>query len=220
MTPPRLVVLGGGEHARVVIDAARAAGAWEVAGVVDPGPAERTRELFALPHLGDDDAFAAAIDDLAPDERPQLVLGLGAVGDPVARRRLAARFDRWARWATVVHPAAWVAPSATLEPGVVVLAGAVVNAGASVGAHAVVNTGAILEHDARLGDFAQLAPGAVVGGGAVVEADAYVGLGALVRDHVTIGRGAFLAMGAAAVADVPAGQVAMGVPAKPREVAR
>ncbi len=216
--PRRLVVLGAGEHARVVIDAARTAQpAWEVVGIVDPGAAERTRELLAVRHLGDDDAFAAALDATPPAERPHLVLGLGAMGDPGARRALAARYEGRVAWATIVHGAAWVAPSAALAPGAVVLAGAVVNAGASVGAHAVVNTGAVLEHDAILGAFAQLGPRAVVGGAAVVEADAQVGMGALVRDHVTVGRGATVGMGAAAVSDVPADVVVAGVPARPLE---
>ncbi|MFH1475242.1 MAG: NeuD/PglB/VioB family sugar acetyltransferase [Chloroflexota bacterium] len=221
MTLRRLVVLGGGEHARVVIDAARSAlPAWEVLGVVDPGTAERTRTLLAVEHLGDDEGFSATLDALSPAERPHLVLGLGAIGDPEARRVLVARYDGRAPWATLVHGAAWVAPSATLAPGAVVLAAAAVNAGARIGAHAVVNTGAVLEHDAVLGEYAQLAPGAVVGGGAVVEAGAYVGLGALVRDHVTVGRGSIVGMGAAAVADVPAGAVVIGVPARRHEAGR
>ena len=219
--PRRLVVLGGGEHARVLVDAARSAHpAWEVVGIVDPGSAERTRELLAVEHLGDDAAFVAALDAMQPAERPHLVLGLGAIGDPAARRALVARYEGRAPWATLVHGAAWVAPSATLAPGAVVLAAAVVNAGARVGDHAVVNSGAILEHDAVLGAFAQLAPGAVVGGAAVVEADAYVAIGALVRDHVTVGRGAMVGMGAAVVADVPAEAVVVGVPARRREASR
>jgi acetyltransferase EpsM len=221
MTPRRLVVLGGGEHARVVIDAARSARCpWEVIGVVDPGSSERTRALLGVDHLGDDETFAAVLEAMEPSERPHLVLGLGAVGDPAARRALAARYDGRAPWATLVHGTAWVAPSAVLAPGAAVLASAVVNAGAGVGAHAVVNSGAILEHDAVLGEFAQLAPGAIVGGGAVVEDGAYVGLGALVRDHVTVGRGSIVGMGAAAVADVPANVVVIGIPARAREAAR
>ncbi len=219
--PRRLVVLGGGEHARVVVDAARSAvPGWDVVGIVDPGAAERTRTLLAVEHLGDDAAFAAALDGMRPAERPHLVLGLGAMGDPAARRALVARYEGRAPWATLVHGAAWVAPSATLGPGAVILAGAVVNAGADVGDHAVVNSGAILEHDAVLGAFAQLAPGAVVGGAAVVEADAYVAIGALVRDHVTVGRGAVVGMGAAVVADVPEDAVVVGVPARRREASR
>ncbi len=214
MTARPLVLLGGGGHARVVADAARSVpGAWELLGIVDPGPAQRTRTLLGLAHLGDDEAFAARLLALEPDERPWLVVALGAIGDPSARRSLAARFAG-ASWAPVIHAAAWVSPEAIVGPGAVVLGGAIVNAGATLGEHAIVNSGAVVEHDAAVGAFAQLAPGAVIGGGAVVGEDAFVGLGARVRDHVTVGAGAMVAMGSVVVGDVAPGTSVAGVPAR------
>ncbi len=215
MSPRPLVVLGGGEHARVVIDAALTRPeAWRVEGVVDPEPAERTRQLLGVAHLGDDRAFERWLAGRDPDDRPWLVIGVGAAPGAEVRRRLAALHARSGRWATIVHAAAWVSPAATLEAGSVVLAGAVVNAGARIEAHAIVNSRAVVEHDAVVGAFAHLAPGAIVGGGARIGDDAFVGQGALVRDHVTVGAGATVGMGAVAVADVPAGARVVGSPAR------
>ncbi len=210
-----LVVLGGGEHARVVIEAALASpGTWRVTGLVDPTPAERTVALTGVPRLADDVAFATGFLAAPPAERPHLVLGIGLPGGAAARTALVAAFGPAASWATVVHPAGWVSPSAALGPGTVILAGAVVNAGAFVGAHVIVNSGAVVEHDARIGDRAHIAPGAVLGGGAAVGDGTMIGLGALVRDHVTVGAGAVVGMGAVVVADVPAGVTVGGNPAR------
>jgi acetyltransferase EpsM len=218
-----LVVIGGGQHARVVIDAARSRpDAWRVAGFVDPSqPAEML--AMGVAHLGDDEAFLARLASLDPGRRPVLVLGIGGMTDvgmarPGApdrtRRRLAERYGAIAEWATVVHAAARVSPEAAIGPGTVVMAGAVVNPGAAIGRHAVVNTGAIVEHDVAIGDFAQLAPASAVGGGSRIGAGAFVGLGARVRDHVSVGEGAIVAMGAAVVGDVPPGSIVGGVPAR------
>ena len=117
-----------------------------------------------------------------PGDGPWLVVGFGA--PPEARRRVVAAMGPDARWAVVIHPAAWVSPSARLEPGAVVLAGSVVNAGAVVGSHAIVNSGVIVEHDVRVGAFSHLAPGAVVGGATAIGDDTTIGLGAVVRDHI------------------------------------
>lgn len=214
----RLVIVGDGEHATVVADAARAAG-WETIGCTRPdGAAEGAdggRSAAAgLASLGSDAMHAAAMAGTPPGERPWLVLGFG--GPPAARRRAVSTFGPGATWATVVHPAAWVSPSATLAPGAVVLAGAVVNTGASVGAHAIVNSGAIVEHDVHVGDHVHVAPGVAVGGATRIGDDAIIGLGASVRDHVEIGAGSTIAMGAVVVADVPAGSVVLGVPARQR----
>jgi len=212
-----LVVVGGGEHARVVIDAARASGEWEVLGIVDESPAERTRSLLGVDHLGSDASYLASVVDVPPDRRTAVVLGIGSVGDPAARRAAAARYDvaRAGPWATLVHPSAWVSPAATLGPGVVVLACAVVNAGAEIGAHAIVNSQAVVEHDAVVGAFAHVGPGAVLGGAAHLGDGALAGMGCLIRDHVTVGPEAVVGMGAAVTTDVPPGVTVIGAPARP-----
>jgi acetyltransferase EpsM len=206
-----LVIIGTGEHARVVAEAAAASG-WEPIGCT-----VRTREAddrvpAGLADLGTDEEFAARLEALAPADRSSVVLGFG--GPATARRRAVLRLGPAATWAVVVHPTAWVSPSAVLEAGAVVLAGAIVNSGASIGAHAIVNSGAIVEHDVRVGAHAHIAPGAAIGGGASIGEGAFVGLNAAVRDHLSVGAGATVGMGAAAVVDVPAGAVVVGVPAR------
>ncbi|HEY8151533.1 MAG TPA: NeuD/PglB/VioB family sugar acetyltransferase [Vicinamibacteria bacterium] len=210
MSAQPLVVIGGGEHARVVIEAARSRpDLWDVTGFVDPAPAAETALRLGLPRLGDDDWVVSG------SSSPWLVLGVGAVGISGRRERIVTRYAaRATKWATIVHAAAWVSPTAVLEAGAVVMAGAMVNSGARIGAHAVVNTGAVVEHDVVVGAFAQLGPGAAVGGGTTIGSAAYLGLGCRVRDHVRVGSQALIGMGAVVVADVAAGAVVVGVPAQ------
>ena len=81
----------------------------------------------------------------------------------------------------------------------------------------IVNTAAVIEHDVLVGPLVHVSPAAAIGGGACILAGAVVGLGARVRDHVTVGANAFVGMGAVVVADVPAGQTVVGVPARRKE---
>lgn len=211
MTARTLAIIGGGEHARVVADAARSGSdPWRVLGIVDPAPVSAPGADLA--ELGDDDVFAARLRSMDAADRPMLVLGVG--GDVAIRRRLKDRFAGLGSWATVVHAAAWVSPTATVEAGAVVLGGAIVNTGTRIGAHAIVNSGAIVEHDVVVGGFAHVGPGAVVGGGASIGDGAFVGLGARVRDHVDVGPDAIVGMGAVVVADVPGRSMVIGVPAR------
>jgi acetyltransferase EpsM len=207
----QLIVIGGGEHARVVIEAARSQPErWNVIGFTDRGPCEATATRLGVRHLGEDERC------LERFPGSWVVLGIGSVGVSPVRGEIAARFDaQGARWATVVHAGAWVSPSASLGPGTVVVAGAMINACAAIGAQCVVNTAAVVEHDVELGDYTQVSPGAVIGGGVVVGERSYLGLGCRIRDHVTLGRRVTVGMGAVVVGNVADGQVVVGVPARP-----
>jgi acetyltransferase EpsM len=213
MSPRPLILVGGGEHARVVAEAARSTGKWQIVGVADPAGADETVATFGIAHLGDDDDLATRLASASQGDRPWLIVSIGAILDGSARGRVAARFEQ-ERWASIVHAAAWVSPTAEVEPGAVVMAGAVVNAGARIGAHAIVNTGAIIEHDVVVGAFARIGPRAIVGGGTVIGVDAMIGLGAAVRDHVSVGAGATVGMGAVVTSAVASGATVVGVPAR------
>jgi acetyltransferase EpsM len=211
--PRRLVLIGGGENARVLAEAARSRPErWRVAGYLDPQADNGGVERMGAPWLGSD----AAAERLAAEPDLWFVLAVAGTRPEPRRRLLVERYDALGvRWASVVHARAEVSPSATVAPGVVIYAGAVVNAGARLGVHALVGSGAVVEHDVVLGALVQVGPGAVVGGGATIEAEAFLGLGCRVRDHVQVGRGALLGMGAVLVADAAAGAVLAGVPARP-----
>jgi acetyltransferase EpsM len=203
-----LIVIGGGEHARVVIDAIRSSGTHALLGFIDPEPCEETGRRLAVQRLGGEEAVAG---------HPQAagLLGFGALATRARRVDAVERLTpRLSGWGTVVHAAAWVSPSATIGEGTVILAGAVVQTGARIGAHCVVNTGVIVEHDVVVDDQVQLAPGVILGGGARVGRLAYLGLGARVRDHVTIGDAATVGMGAVVVRDVVEGTQVIGIPAR------
>jgi len=205
---PPVIVIGGGEHARVVIEVIRAAARHRLVGFVDPDAGDETRRRFGLARLGDESALAGHPEALG-------ILGFGALTTRQRRPEAVTRLGpRLAGWATAVHPTAWVSPSAAIGEGTVVMAGAVVQTGARIGRHCVLNTGSIVEHDVVMEDQAQLAPRVTLGGGVRVGAMAYLGLGAVVRDHVTVGRGATVGMGAVVVRDVGEGARVMGVPAR------
>jgi sugar O-acyltransferase (sialic acid O-acetyltransferase NeuD family) len=208
-----LIVIGGGEHARVVLEAALSSPErWTVRGFVDPEACDKTVRLLGVRRIGGDDAIASLA---TQDSELQFIIGVGDTGATHRRREIVARLREYGiQWATVIHADASVSPTARVGHGVVVMAGSVVNAGAHLGDHTVVNTGAIVEHDVELGEFTQLGPRACIGGGSSLGAECYVGLGACIRDHISVGAGAIVGMGAVVVGDVDASTLVMGVPAR------
>lgn len=201
-------IIGGGGHAKVVIDAARSSGAFAVAGILDDDErawgTERGGPLVAGP--------------IAPETLRRLGVthAVIAIGNNRVREAIAARLDGMVDWATVVHARAYVAAGATLGPGTVVCAGAIVQPDARIGRHAIVNTAASVDHDCELGDCVHVAPGAHLAGNVTLGEGAFVGIGASVIPGRAVGRWATVGAGAAVIADVPDFATAVGVPARAR----
>ncbi len=201
----RILVIGAGGHAKVVIEALRAAG-FDPAGLIDPHPT--SRELLGVPLLGDDIAL--------PRLRSDFPAAAIALGSNRARECIAETLRQLGyALPPIIHPAAYLSPSATIGPGAVVMARATIGTLARIGALAILNTGCIVEHDNDIGACAHIAPGATLAGAVTVGPRALVGAGAVARPGVTIGADAIVGAGAAIVSDVPAGATWAGTPARP-----
>jgi sugar O-acyltransferase (sialic acid O-acetyltransferase NeuD family) len=200
-----LVIVGAGDHGRVVLDILRSSGD-APDGFVEPGPVG-SGQVDGLAIIGSlaDPGWASA--------GTRFVV---ALGDNRARRDA---FDRCLALGLspvpAIHPTARLLGGAEVGPGAMVCAGAVVGLAARVGANAIVNTGATVDHDNDIGPHATVAPGAHLAGRVTLGEGAFVGIGASVRDGCTIGAWAFVAGGAMVVDDVPAAGRVAGVPARP-----
>ena len=208
----RCVILGGGGHARVLIDAMQQSGTAIPQAVLDADPALWGTDLLGMPILGGDDQLPR----LVQQGITQFVVGVGSIGDNRPRQRL---FDLALKHGlaplTVCHPSASCSPWATVGPGSVIFPQAVVNAGARIGVNVIVNTGAIVEHDCVIGDHAHIASGATLASTVTVGALAHIGAGATVRQCIAIGECAIVGAGAVVIRDVAPGTTVVEVPARP-----
>jgi len=240
-----VVIVGAGGHGRELLDLVEAVnatpgrgpryrflgfldatGSGGTGGGTDPGST-------AVSDLAETGTSADMGDDGAPDldllaRRGANLLGgleqlarldadyLIGVRDAARRARLdgiASAAGR--RPATLVHPSASVGGDVRLGPGTVVCALACLTTNVRTGRHVIVNVGASIGHDCQVGDYAALAPGARVGGGVSVGTGAWIGSAASVVGPRAVGSGAVVAAGSVVLADVPAGLVVAGSPARP-----
>jgi sugar O-acyltransferase (sialic acid O-acetyltransferase NeuD family) len=209
--PVRVIGLGAGGHAKVVLEALAAMGGHEVVGLLDPRRELWGTRVGGVEVLGGDDLLGRQYDDGVS----HAFIGVGGTGDTRPRRRLYELVRaRGLEVVSAVHPTATVSPSARVGPGATILAASVVGTEAALGEDVIVNSGAVVEHDCRIGDHVHVATGARLASGVEVGDGAHVGVGATVIQGVAIGAGALVGAGATVVRDVPAATVVVGVPAR------
>lgn len=202
-----LILLGGGGHAAVVAETAKAAGFVVLGFLDDAAPVNPDSPIIGFKYLGP----IAALPRAMTDHRHAFFHA--AVGDNALR-------SRWIELPAprgtpaIIHPSAIISPTAKIEEGAFIGPRAIINARAVVKRGAIVNSGAIVEHDCVLEPFCHCAPGSVLAGNVRVGRFALVGAGAVLIPGVSVGEGATLGAGAVAISDVPANATAIGVPAK------
>ena len=207
MTP--VVVIGGGGHAKVVIDAARAA-KLQVLGFLAKDLAPDSTLLGAT-CLGDDDAFFARF---APGD-VFVAHGVGMVRTSGVRREIFERYKRRGyTFVSVVHPRSVVAEEVAIGEGTVVMAGAILQPGVTLHENVIVNTSASVDHDCVIGAHTHVAPGATISGGVSIGAGSFIGAGAVVRQGSRIGANCLVGAGAVVVRDVGDGEEVVGIPAR------
>ena len=195
----RLLVVGAGGHAKVVVDAARVAG-FEIAGVIG-SPGGRT-ELLGIPVT--QDVGEATADGF-----------IVAIGDNARRATVFAEYlERGLSPVAVVHPSAVIADGVEVGAGTLVAAGVIVNVDAVIGRDAILNTGCTIDHDCVVGDHSLVGPGASMCGESRVGDGVLVGAGASITPTRSVGAWSVVGAGAAVVRDIPDRSVAAGVPAR------
>ena len=201
------VLLGGGGHARVVLETLRRLG-HQVVGYAAPAP---TGTHIAVPYLGTDDETLERLDAAGVKG----ALGIGMPRVDARRLQLLTAYEA----AGVAFPPL-VAPGATVHAGValgaasVVLDGAVVVTGAALGRACIVNTNASVDHDCRLGENVHVAPGAIVCGGVSIGSHCLVGAGATLVPGIDVCTGVLIGAGAVVVRDVTEPGTYVGTPAR------
>jgi UDP-perosamine 4-acetyltransferase len=206
-----VILLGGGGHARVLIDLLQMSASYSAIGILDPALDRGTTRL-GIPVLGDDGQLPL----LYERGIRYACVAVGSTRDNQKRKELFDHLKQLGyRLPVLVHQKAIVSANVLVDEGVQIMAGAMVQSGAVIGENSIINTGAIVEHDCRIESHVHVCSGAVLSGGCRVGAGAFIGAGATIIQEVDIGADAVIAAGALVISSVAACQKVMGVPARP-----
>ncbi len=204
------VLLGGGGHAKVVLEAIMLVDAAAVRTILDADTERWGKRVGGVEIAGGDELLPKLRDKVT-----HFMVSLGGIGGD----RRALLFELGLRNGlvplTVVHPRAYVSVGASIGPGTFVAAGAIVGPGVRVGHNVVINTASVIDHDCKVGNNAHIAPTSCLGGAVTVGENAHIGSGAVILEGRNVGAHAVVAAGAVVIKDIRASTTVAGVPAHP-----
>jgi sugar O-acyltransferase (sialic acid O-acetyltransferase NeuD family) len=202
MAVHELLILGVGVHAIEMAEIAErafnAGAQWRPGGFVSPDGRRTGEVLNGYPVLGGPEVLEQRTDaGLVP-----------AFGWPeqleVPQERLI----------SLVDPSAFVSRTARIGAGCVIYPGSFAGLNARIGDRVFCLSGSILNHDVVLEERVVVASGVTLAGSVYVESDCYLGQSCTVRQHLRIGAGSLIGMGAVVIRDVPPNSVMVGNPAR------
>ena len=202
------ILVGGGGLAREVLDwfapALEGSGSG-FAGYIDDGEDPMAAFGHRLRHVG-------PIRGFKPAPGQELVMAIGA---PAGKRALAERLTAaGARFATLIHPKAWVSASARIDAGAVIGPFAHVSADAHIGELVMQCALAGVGHDAIAGAGCSISAYVDLMGGVKAGGGCLFGSGARVLPRLTVGERCVIGAGAVVVRNVPDDTTRYAAPAR------
>jgi sugar O-acyltransferase (sialic acid O-acetyltransferase NeuD family) len=193
----KIILQGGGEHAKVVLDGLLSDGA-QVIAIFDP---KYSGHLYGVPQRGTyDPAFT-------PEAKAII-----AIGDNATRKRVALESKH--NFISFIHSSAAVSKHARLGAGNMIMQGVVIQTDTIIGHHVIINTSASVDHDCVIEDYVHVAPGAILCGRVQVGEGALIGAGAVILPGISVGRWSIVGAGAVVTHDVSSEKIVAGNPAR------
>ena len=172
----KILLIGGGGHAKSVIDVIEQERRFTIAGIIEKFVGE-SQPVLGYELLGTDEEL--------PTLRKHYDYALVTIGQIESAKLRIKLYKRLKELdfilPSVISPLAYISKHATLGEGSVVMHHALVNAGAKVGNNCIINSKALIEHDAVVEDHCHISTNATLNGGVCVKEKSFVGSGVTTR---------------------------------------
>jgi len=185
-----LIIIGGGGHAKSVIDVIESSRNWNIEGLIGQ-PQEIGKTVLGYKIIGTDADLKKIRSRV-----PYAILAIGQILSPNRRIQLAKVLKRLGfESPTVASVSSTVSKHAQIGEGTTIGHGAIVNAGAKIGEHCIINSGALIEHDACIGNYCHISTGALINGMVNIGDESFIGSGATIRNNLALPSGTIISAG-------------------------
>jgi sugar O-acyltransferase (sialic acid O-acetyltransferase NeuD family) len=183
----KIILIGGGGHAKSCIDVIEQENKFEIAGILDI-EAKIGQKILGYEIIGTD----IDIENLCK-EKYCFLITLGQIGSADKRIEIHSKLLKYeAKIATIISPLAYVSRHSKIEQGTIIMHGVIVNAGVCIGENCIINTKALIEHDSQINSHCHISTGVIINGDVTVREGSFVASGAVAKQGIIIEKNSFV----------------------------
>ena len=202
----KVIIIGGGNHAKVVVDILR----------------ENNRDIHTI--LDDDEnligkklmgieitAKISMLSELSKDKYEIII----SIGTPMIRKKIFNKIKNMGfEFANAIHPNADLAESVITGKGLVINSGVVVHPDVKLEDNIILGMNATVSNDSLVEKHVHISPGVHITGECKIEECVELGTGAMILPRNKIGKNSVIGAGAVVNRDIEKNVTAVGVPVK------
>lgn len=209
----KIVLVGSGQHANVVMYNIKEQGKYEVVCFLDSDEKKVGHEIEGIKVAGNYNDLAVIREGYGTNKF------FIAFGNMKYRKFVFQHFiDCGWEAVNIIHPQAVVSPDAVIGKGVLIECGCLITPNPVIGDNVVVNTGSQINHDNIIGDHVYIAGGVVLSGGVTINENTLLDDGVIVSLGKSVGKNSLIGAGSVVTKDIADGVICYGNPA--REIRR
>jgi len=183
----KVLVIGGGGHAKSCIEALSHHLDYSVSGINDP--------KISISPFGHIPLVQGSLKDLFPSHRIVL-LGIGFITNPKPRKDLIDEIQNIGFCTpSFVSSSAYLARNSNIDGGTIVMHQALINTHVESGSFTIVNSKALIEHDVKVGSNCHISTGAIINGASKIGSNTFIGSNAVVGNNIEIGENCIVQAG-------------------------
>ncbi|MDP2939777.1 MAG: acetyltransferase [Candidatus Omnitrophota bacterium] len=206
----KIILLGGGGHCKVVIEAILSQKKFKIAGIIDKKK-NIGKKILGFSIIGEDND----VEDYFKKGVKNCFIAVGSIGNTNLRINLFNLAKNFGfKFPNVIHPGALISKFAKVGEGNYIAPGVIINAGVIIRNNCIINTATTIDHDCQIGDFVHIAPGVTISGGVKVGQSTHIGTGSSVIQSIKIGKNTIIGAGSMVTNDIDNNIIAYGNPCR------
>ncbi len=177
----KIIVIGGGGHAKVLISILKKLDKYFIIGYTD---IKNKGLILGVEYIGTDDI----LENLFKKADVRFVaIGIGQIRNLEFRSSIIDKIKGIGFvLPAIVSTNSIINEDVKIGEGTVIMDGVIINSGTNIGKYSIINTKTSIDHDCEIGDFVHLAPGVTVCGDVIIGNKTFVGAGSTIVNNIEI----------------------------------